>query len=117
VIDGVHVLLFSPRAEAVRAYLSDVLDLGSVDAGGGWPIFGLPGGGEAAVHPADEARVELHLLCDDIDATVGELQARGAELVRPVEDARWGRHTALRLPDGSELGLYQPLHPRPTGTV
>jgi predicted enzyme related to lactoylglutathione lyase len=113
VIDGVHVLLFSPRAEAVRTYLSEVLGLDSVDAGGGWPIFGLPGAAEAAVHPADEPRLELHLLCDDIDATVAELQARGAELARPVEDARWGRHTALRLPDGSELGLYQPLHPRP----
>jgi hypothetical protein len=55
-IDGVHVVLFSPRAEAVRAYLGDVLGFDSVDAGGGWPIFGLP---------------------------------------------------------GSELGLYQPLHPRP----
>jgi predicted enzyme related to lactoylglutathione lyase len=113
VIDGVHLLLFSPRAEAVRAYLGDVLGLDSVDAGGGWPIFGLPGGGEAAVHPADEPRVELHLLCDDIEATVAALEARGAALSRPVEDARWGRHTALRLPDGSELGLYQPLHPRP----
>ena len=112
-IDGVHVLLFSPRAEAVRTYLADVLGLDSVDAGGGWPIFGLPGGGEAAVHPEDAARVELHLLCDDIAATVAELEARGAELARPVEEARWGRHTALLLPDGSELGLYQPLHPRP----
>ena len=112
-IEGIHVLLFSPRAEAVRAYLRDVLGLGSVDAGGGWPIFGLPGGGEAAVHPADEARVELHLLCDDITATVAELEARGAQLSRPVEEAGLGRHTALRLPDGTELGLYQPLHPRP----
>jgi catechol 2,3-dioxygenase-like lactoylglutathione lyase family enzyme len=113
VIDGVHVLLFSPQAEAVRTYLADVLGLDSVDAGGGWPIFGLPGGGEAAVHPEDAARVELHLLCDDIAATVAELQGRGAELARPVEEAPWGLHTALRLPDGSELGLYQPLHPRP----
>ena len=112
-IDGVHVVLFSPRAEAVRAYLGDVLGFDSVDAGGGWPIFGLPGGGEAAVHPADHARVELHLLCDDIEATVTALEARGAELSRAVEDASWGRHTALRLSDGSELGLYQPLHPRP----
>jgi hypothetical protein len=32
---GVHRLLFSPRAEAVRAYLADVLGLDSVDAVGG----------------------------------------------------------------------------------
>ena len=106
-------MIFSEQAERLREFLGDTLGFDSVDAGGGWPIFGLPGGGEAAVHPADEARVELHLLCDDISATVAELQARGAELARPVEEARWGRHTALRLPDGSELGLYQPLHPRP----
>ena len=41
-ITGVHALVFSKDAEAVRAFFSDVLGLPSVDAGGGWLIFALP---------------------------------------------------------------------------
>jgi hypothetical protein len=55
-----------------------VLGLSSVDAGGGWPIFGLPPS-ELAVHPTDgEPRDELYLIADDLYATVAELQARGS---------------------------------------
>jgi catechol 2,3-dioxygenase-like lactoylglutathione lyase family enzyme len=42
VITGVHALVFSKDAEAVRAFFRDVLGLPSVDAGGGWLIFALP---------------------------------------------------------------------------
>jgi hypothetical protein len=28
-----------------------------------------------------------------------------------VEEARWGSVTRIRLPGGSEVGLYQPKHP------
>ena len=41
-ITGVHALVFSKDAEAVRAFFRDVLGLASVDAGGGWLIFALP---------------------------------------------------------------------------
>ena len=34
-ITGVHALVFSSDAEAVRAFFRDVLGLASVDAGGG----------------------------------------------------------------------------------
>jgi catechol 2,3-dioxygenase-like lactoylglutathione lyase family enzyme len=111
VIDGVHAVLFSTEAEAARALLSDVLGLRSVDAGGGWPIFALPPA-EVAVHPG-EPRHELYLTCDDLDATLAELAARGAETTGQVREERWGRVTAIRLPGGGELGLYEPRHPRP----
>ena len=39
----------------MRAFLRDVLDLKSVDAGGGWLIFALPPA-EIAAHPADDER-------------------------------------------------------------
>ena len=36
-ITGVHAIVFSPEAEKVRAFFTDVLGLPSADAGGGWP--------------------------------------------------------------------------------
>ena len=115
-ITGVHAVMFSPGAERVRAFFQDVLGLPSADAGGGWLIFALPPA-ELAVHPADgETRHELYLMCDDIHATLAELRGKGVEVAREVADQRWGLLAAIRLPDGSELPLYQPRHalpPRP----
>jgi catechol 2,3-dioxygenase-like lactoylglutathione lyase family enzyme len=114
VITGVHALVFSKDAEAVRAFLRDVLGLRSVDAGGGWLIFALPPA-ELAVHPAtDGGRAELYLMCDDVAATVDALRAEGIEVARPVSDQGWGLLTAIALPGGVELGLYQPRHPTAT---
>jgi hypothetical protein len=98
-------------AASSRAGLAKVLGTRSVDAGGGWPIFALPPA-EIAVHPAGEGgRAELYLLCDDVAATVAALQAEGIEIARPVSDQGWGLLTAITLPGGVELGLYQPRHP------
>jgi hypothetical protein len=45
---------------------------------------------EVAVHPADGgSRHELYLMCDDIRATLAELQAKGVELARDVSDQGW----------------------------
>jgi predicted enzyme related to lactoylglutathione lyase len=113
VINGMHAIVFSPEAEKVRAFFADVLGLSSVDAGGGWPIFALPPA-ELAVHPADgETRHQLYLMCDDLHATVADLRARGAEIAQDVSDQGWGLVAAIRLPDGSELPVYQPRHPSP----
>jgi catechol 2,3-dioxygenase-like lactoylglutathione lyase family enzyme len=113
VITGAHTVIYSRDAEADRAFFRDVLGLPSVDAGGGWLIFGLPSG-EAAFHPAEEGGTqELYLMCDDVHATVAELAERGAEFSREVSDEGWGLVTALRLPGGGELHLYEPRHPTP----
>jgi catechol 2,3-dioxygenase-like lactoylglutathione lyase family enzyme len=113
VITGAHAIVFSRDAAAVRAFLRDVLGFPSVDAGGGWPVFALPPA-ELAAHPAEgEARYDLYLMCDDIRATVEQLTAKGVEFTRPVADAGWGLVTALALPGGGELGLYEPRHPSP----
>ncbi|WP_254651180.1 VOC family protein [Streptomyces sp. GbtcB7] len=50
-------------------------------------------------------------MCDDLDAQLGELRTRGVEIARPVSEQRWGRLTAVRLPSGAELPLYEPRHP------
>jgi catechol 2,3-dioxygenase-like lactoylglutathione lyase family enzyme len=113
VITRVHAIVFSPEAGPVQAFLSEVLGLASVDAGGGWPIFALPPA-ELAVHPAEDGgRHELYLMCDDIHATLAELRDKGVEVARDVTDERWGRLAAIRLPDGSELAIYEPRHPSP----
>jgi hypothetical protein len=79
-----------------------------VDAGGGRLIFALPPA-ELAVHPAERGgRAELYLMTDDVTATVTALQAEGIELARPISDQGWGLLTAVTLPGGVELGLYQP---------
>jgi hypothetical protein len=49
-------------------------------------------------------------MCDDIEATVKELEAKDIAL-QPVTDEGWGLLTALAIPGGGELGLYQPRHP------
>ena len=112
-ITGTHAIVFSPNAEQVRAFFADVLDLPSVDAGGGWLIFALPPA-ELAIHPADgEGRHELYLMCDDIQATLAELRAKGVPVAREVADQGWGLLAAIRLPDGSEFPIYEPRHPSP----
>jgi predicted enzyme related to lactoylglutathione lyase len=114
-ITGTHAIVFSDDAEAARAFFAEVLDLRSVDAGGGWLIFALPPA-ELACHPTspdDSGRHELYLMCDDIDATIAELEAKGVEFTTPVTDAGFGRLTRLRVPGGGELGLYEPSHPSP----
>jgi len=50
-------------------------------------------------------------MCDDIEATVAELSGRGISIAGEVHDEGWGLRTAIRLPSGAELGLYQPRHP------
>jgi len=113
VITGVHAIIFSRDAEADRAFFRDVLDLPSVDAGGGWLIFALPPA-ELAAHPTEgNSRQELYLMCDDVGATVEELRAKGVDFIKEISNEGFGLMTALRLPGGSEVSLYQPSHASP----
>jgi catechol 2,3-dioxygenase-like lactoylglutathione lyase family enzyme len=110
-IQGVHAVLHSRNAEAVRTFFRDVLGFPAVDAGRGWLIFGLPPA-ELAIHPTSgESIHELYLMCDDVHATVAELAAKGVEIAHPIADRGYGLVTALKLPGGGEIGLYQPKHP------
>ena len=112
-ISGVHAIIFSRDAEADRAFFRDVLGLPSVDAGGGWLIFALPPA-ELAAHPTDgAAHHELYLMCDDVRATAEQLSGKGVEFTSKISDRGFGLITALRLPGGSELALYEPRHPSP----
>src|ERR1700757_3981468 len=111
-ISAAHVVVYSKNAEVDRAFFRDVLGFKSVDAGHGWLIFALPQS-EAAFHPSDRNSAhELYLMCDDLKAEMTALASKGVECSK-VHEERWGSITPMRLPGGSELGLYQPKHPRP----
>jgi len=123
-ITGAHFLFYSTDPGADRAFVRDVLGLRGIDIGEGWLIFALPPA-EAAFHPADtpfeqphaERRLlgaVLYLMCDDLRATIATLEARQVSCAQVV-DAPWGSSTAIRLPSGAELGLYQPTHPTAIG--
>lgn len=114
-ITGVHALIYTNEAEKLRAFFRDVLQMPNVDAGHGWLIFTLPPA-ELGIHPKDpnDSRLTTHqfyLMCDDINETMKELQARGVEFARPVSDQGFGLVSAIKLPGGGELGIYQPKHP------
>jgi hypothetical protein len=110
-INGVHALFYAKDPDKVRGFFKDVLKLGSVDAGQGWLIFALPPA-ELAIHPTeDKPHHVLYLMCGDIQATIKELKAKNVEFTGAVKQERWGLVTAIKVPGGGEVGLYEPRHP------
>jgi hypothetical protein len=118
-ITGAHFLIYSPDPERDRAFFRDVLQLPSVDAGGGWLIFALPPA-ELGVHPSDGEFVQRHadfdllgavlyLTCADIHTELRALEAKHVRCT-PVSKAEWGLFTIVELPSGGRVGLYQPTH-------
>ncbi len=121
-IRAVHTLVYSDDAPATRAFFQDVLGWPHVEdagSGEGWLIFGT-GPSEMGVHPTRsewEGKVyesprhhEIALMCDDIEATRTELEARGAEFAGPVVDEGFGRVAMLQVPGADPIRLYQPRH-------
>jgi catechol 2,3-dioxygenase-like lactoylglutathione lyase family enzyme len=112
-INAVHSILFARDPDATRAFFADILELDSVDAGGGWLIFALPPA-ELAVHPAEEGgRHELYLMTDDLEATLARLRERGVTVSGEPSDQGWGVVAAIDVPGFGSLGIYEPRHPVP----
>lgn len=123
-ITGAHCLLYSKDPEADRVFFRDVLGFRAVDAGGGWLIFALPPA-EMGIHPSSGDFVQghagqdlsgcvLYLMCDDLRPLVDELGAKHVTCTE-IQEAEWGLATAIRLPSGGAIGLYQPTHPTALG--
>ena len=111
-ITGAHSVIYSKNPEADRLFFRDVLELPSVDVGGGWLIFGLPPS-EVAVHPGEaNGKHELYFMCEDINAFVDQMRTHGLHC-SGVTDEGWGLVTELTLPGGGGIGIYQPRHARP----
>jgi catechol 2,3-dioxygenase-like lactoylglutathione lyase family enzyme len=111
VITGMHSIVYASDADAARAFFRDVLGLPWVDAHDGWLIFRQPPS-ELAVHPSTDqsGTHELFLMCDDIERTMAELTASGAEFSGPVTRASFGLMTSVVIPGGGTIGLYEPRH-------
>ena len=111
-ISGAHSILFSKDAEADRKFIKDTFGFPSVDAGGGWLIFGLPPS-ELAIHPSSRSgQVEFYLMCDNVKALIEELRKKGVRC-SPVQVRDWGFLTRISLPGGGKLLVYEARHPRP----
>jgi predicted enzyme related to lactoylglutathione lyase len=113
-ITAVHTLIYADDAERARTFFRDVLGWPHVDAGGGWLIFNT-GASELGVHPTEGMNIGEHhqvaLMCDDIEATVDELRAKGVEFTRGVRDDGFGLTAMFVVPGGGEMELYEPRHP------
>ena len=118
-INGFHTLIYSDDPDATRAFFRDVLGWPWLDAHGGWLIFKTPPS-ELGVHPtdggnrehrADSPHHETSLMCDDIEATVAELRAKGVEVAGVIESQGFGRVTSIVVPGAGTMQLYQPRHP------
>ena len=115
-ITGTHVLLYTSEPEKVRAIFRDVFGWKYVDAGEGWLIFALPPS-ELGVHPAEGpthmsgVRHQFSLMCDDINATSRDLEAKGIQVNGEPKDEGWGISVMLSLPGGPDVMLYEPRHP------
>ena len=48
-------------------------------------------------------------MCDDLEATLGELQSKDLRHTE-ITNAEFGIKTTIVLPSGGEIGLYQPSH-------
>ena len=114
-IIGTHAILYTSEPDAVRGIFRDVFGFEFVDAGHDWLIFALPPA-ELGVHPGEGptfdagVRHQLSFMCDDLDATIAELRAKGVEIQNEVQNAGWGVTTTMVLPGGLDVMLYQPRH-------
>ena len=120
-ITSIHTLIYSDDANATRAFLRDVLGWKYVaeDFDDNWLIFNS-GPSEMGVHPTHsewEGQTYDHprhhaiaLMCDDIEATVGELRAKGAQFRGPIEQREYGRVIMMIVPGADDIQLYQPSH-------
>lgn len=113
-IRGLHAMFYSSQADELRAFFRDKLGLSGTDVGGGWLIFDPPEA-DLGVHPTEgedaaSGTAGLSFYCDDIQATVRELRARGVEFVDEVEDHGYGLVTHFKVPGGFNVQLYEPKY-------
>lgn len=121
-ITSIHTLIYSDDAPATRAFLRDVLGwpyIEHADSEPGWLIF-KTGPSEMGVHPTrgehggqvyeSPRHHSISLMCDDVNATMAELKAKGAEFRGEPQDFGFGIGVMMALPGADDIFLYQPRH-------
>ena len=108
-------MFYSSKAQELRDFLRDKLQLPFSDVGEGWLIFDLPEA-EMGCHPADDnegsptGTHNISFYCDDVEKTVRELKARGVEFIDGIADHGYGLVTHFKMPGNVEVQLYQPRY-------
>lgn len=113
-IRGMHAMFYSSRADELRVFFRDKLGLSGTDVGGGWLIFDAAEA-DLGVHPTEgsdaaSGTADISFYCDDIEATMRELQSRGIEFTQKAEDHGFGFVTFFNVPGGFKVQLYQPKY-------
>jgi hypothetical protein len=112
-IKGVHAMFYSSKAEELRDFIKDKLQLPYTDVGGGWLIFDVKEG-DVGCHPTDgdpaSGTHDISFYCDDLKATVAELGSRGVRFDDDIADHGYGFVTHLTLPGGVKVQIYQPKY-------
>jgi predicted enzyme related to lactoylglutathione lyase len=113
-IKGIHGMFYSSKAEELRAFLRDKLELPFTDVGGGWLIFDFAAG-DLGVHPTDgdesaSGTHDISFFTDDVKGTVKELKARGVKFDDSIEDHGYGFVTHFTMPGGVRVQLYEPKY-------
>jgi catechol 2,3-dioxygenase-like lactoylglutathione lyase family enzyme len=120
-ITSIHTLIYSDDAKATRAFFRDVLGWKCVaeEFDKDWLIFKTEPS-ELGVHPTrgewegqtfeSPRHHSIALMCDDIEATVAELRAKGAQFRGPIEQREYGRVIMMAVPGADDIQLYQPTH-------
>lgn len=106
-------MFYSSQAAELRSFLRDKLGFEGTDTGDGWLIFDLPEA-DMGCHPAEDhspsGTHNISFYCDDIEATVAELKAKGVEFKGPIEDHGFGLVAFFKVPGDFWLQLYQPKY-------
>jgi catechol 2,3-dioxygenase-like lactoylglutathione lyase family enzyme len=122
-ITSLHALVYVEDPEAARAFFRDVLGFPAIDTGGGWLIF-KTGPSEFGVHPSSwehhghqgstDQVFDVSLMCDDLEGTMRELAAKGAEFADEVVKQEWGSSARLKIPGSSRtLTIFEPSYDPP----
>ena len=115
-ITGLHTIFYSSEVDAFRAVMRDAFELPYWDDGDGFMMFYCPpatmephpGPMEIDVPAAGPPTHAVGFVCDDIDATVAELRAKGIKFRGEPKDEGWGKVIVMVLPGGVEMVVYEP---------
>jgi predicted enzyme related to lactoylglutathione lyase len=112
-IKGVHAMFYSSKADELRDFIKDKLQLPYTDVGGGWLIFDVKEG-DVGCHPTDgdptSGTHDISFYCDDLKATVAEIRSRGVKFDDDIADHGYGFVTHLTMPGGVKVQIYQPKY-------